>query len=140
MNFLLTYAHPNPESFNHALFRTTREALVAATTLALAAARHPALALPACFLTGFGVTRMKASANTLLQSVLEDGMRGRVMSLYAMAFVGMTPIGSLLMGFVAEHMGTQATIAVGGGATLLVSVLFARDLPVAGFKVAPPQD
>ena len=133
----LAYRSP-PAGLPRAVF--VGSVLFSSGLLALAAAQHPALALPACFLTGFGVTRMKASANTLLQSVLEDGMRGRVMSLYAMAFIGVTPIGSLLVGFVAEHMGTQATIAVGGGATLLVSVLFAKDLPVAGLKVAPPQD
>lgn len=97
--------------------------------LSLAAARQTAFALGACFLTGLGVTRMKAAANTLLQSVLDDGMRGRVMSLYAIAFIGVTPIGSLLVGFIAERVGAPSAIAFGGAATLLVSAVFSRNLP-----------
>jgi MFS family permease len=59
------------------------------------------------------------SANTTLQLTAPDRLRGRVMGLYALAFAGMTPLGSLLMGAVAERMGVRAACLVGGGLGLL---------------------
>jgi MFS family permease len=61
------------------------------------------------------------SCNTTLQLVTPDGLRGRVMGLYALAFAGMTPFGSLLIGTVAEHLGVRAACAL-GGATGLAAV------------------
>jgi len=58
-----------------------------------------------------------------------DRLRGRVMSLYSMMFVGMTPIGALLAGLVAAKLGAPWTVAIGGIACLLGGSLFARHLP-----------
>lgn len=57
--------------------------------------------------------------NTTLQLETPDGLRGRMMGLYALAFAGMSPFGSLLVGGLAEHLGVRATCAIGGGAGLV---------------------
>ena len=60
------------------------------------------------------------SCNTTVQVAVPDELRGRVMGLYALVFAGMTPIGALIMGTVAEHWGVSRACAVGGGAGLLL--------------------
>lgn len=59
------------------------------------------------------------SCNTTLQLTAPDRLRGRVMGLYALAFAGMTPLGSLMIGTVAQHLGVRAACLVGGGLGLL---------------------
>ena len=59
-----------------------------------------------------------ASSNTLIQSLIPDAMRGRVMSLYAMMFMGMAPLGALLAGTLAARIGAPATVAAGGAICL----------------------
>ena len=69
------------------------------------------------------------STNTLLQVMVPNRLRGRVMSLYSMMFVGMAPIGALLGGIVAAKIGAPQTVAIGGFACLVGGALFARRLP-----------
>ncbi len=57
--------------------------------------------------------------NTTLQLTAPDALRGRVMGLYTLAFAGMTPFGSLLVGTLAEHLGVRAACAVGGAGGLI---------------------
>lgn len=64
--------------------------------------------------TGFGLIVQMASSNTLIQSLVEDSKRGRVMSLYNVAFLGMAPFGALMAGSLAERIGTPETLLVGG--------------------------
>lgn len=64
--------------------------------------------------SGFGMIVTMASCNTLLQTIVEDDKRGRVMSLYSMAFMGMAPFGSMLAGAVAESVGVTYTLAACG--------------------------
>jgi MFS family permease len=54
------------------------------------------------------------STNTIIQTVAEDRMRGRVISFYTMGFIGMMPWGSLLLGTIASHFGVSAAITIGG--------------------------
>jgi MFS family permease len=70
-----------------------------------------------------------ASVNTLVQSMVPDHLRGRVMSVYAMMFVGMAPFGSLLAGLVAHRFGAPATIAIGGAACIAAAAIFGARLP-----------
>jgi fucose permease len=70
-----------------------------------------------------------AGCNTLLQSLVPDHLRGRVMSLYTLFFLGMAPIGSLMAGALAAHLGTPLTIAAGGIGAILGAILFWRALP-----------
>jgi MFS family permease len=80
-------------------------------------------------LTGFGMMVQMASTNTVLQTIVEEDKRGRVMSFYAMAFMGMVPFGSLLAGSLANKIGAPDTVMMGGIACILGSVLFAKKLP-----------
>jgi MFS family permease len=69
------------------------------------------------------------STNTLIQAMVPDQLRGRVMSLYSMMFLGMPPIGSLLAGAVAARIGAPITVAIGGAASLAGGFFFARKWP-----------
>jgi MFS family permease len=88
-------------------------------------------------LTGFGMMVQMASTNTVLQTIVEEDKRGRVMSFYAMAFMGMVPFGSLLAGSLANHIGAPYTVMIGGIACILGSVMFAKKLPSLR-KIARP--
>ncbi len=78
---------------------------------------------------GFFMMSEMASSNTLIQSLIPDAMRGRVMSLYAMMFMGMAPIGALLAGALAARIGAPLTVAAGGLVCFAGALLFARHLP-----------
>jgi MFS family permease len=104
-------------------------ALLGVSLLALGGARHAGLAATAAFLAGLGLTSARAASNTALQTLLDEHMRGRVMSLYAVAFLGMAPLGSLAGGALAERVGVPLAIAAGGFLTLFATAWFARRLP-----------
>lgn len=81
------------------------------------------------FFAGLGMIVFISSTNTLLQTVVDDDKRGRVMSLYSMAFFGMAPFGSLLAGSLASNIGTQETVLLGGIVCILGGAVFAWRLP-----------
>lgn len=87
------------------------------------------LSLLAMAVTGFGMMVQMASSNTVLQTLADDDKRGRVISLYATAFIGMAPLGALLAGFVARQIGAPMTLAIGGLFCILGALLFTRHLP-----------
>jgi MFS family permease len=80
-------------------------------------------------LAGFCMMVQMSSSNTLVQSMVPDALRGRVMALYSMMFMGMAPLGSLLAGTVANHLGAPMTVALGGTACLFAAVAFGFALP-----------
>jgi len=80
-------------------------------------------------LSGFAMMLQFTSTNTLIQAMVPDQLRGRVMSLYSMMFLGMTPLGSLVAGTMAEHIGAPITVALGGLISLAAGVVFARKWP-----------
>lgn len=82
------------------------------------------LSLLLLLLIGFGLTAQAASSNTVLQTIVDEDKRGRVMSFYTMAFMGMVPFGSLLAGGLASLIGTPRTVMVGGLVCLLNALLF----------------
>jgi MFS family permease len=86
---------------------------------------------------GGGMMVEMASTNTILQTIVEDEMRGRVMSFYTMAFLGTAPLGSLLAGFVADHIGPMRTITLGGVACVIGAAIFALRLPSLRAHVRP---
>ena len=90
----------------------------------LAVAAAPSLPLCLAALVAMGVASIMfiATANSLLQLNSSTAMRGRVMSLWAVVFLGSTPIGAPLIGFLAGHYGARFALAVGGVATLLVAM------------------
>jgi MFS family permease len=85
--------------------------------------------LPLVMLAGFGMMVQMASSNTVLQTIVDDDKRGRVMSFYTMAFMGMAPFGSLLAGATANVLGGPITLLIGGGACVTGALIFARKLP-----------
>jgi MFS family permease len=74
--------------------------------------------------TGFGMMQGVTASNTILQTLVDEKMRGRVMSYYTMAFVGMAPFGSLLAGALAHAIGAPRTVMVSGVACILGSLWF----------------
>ncbi|WP_299755211.1 MFS transporter [uncultured Pontibacter sp.] len=95
------------------------------------------LSLVLMLFSGFGMIVTMASCNTLLQTLVDDDKRGRVMSLYATAFMGMAPIGSMLAGSVAEQIGVAYTLAGCGLLCALSIVPFAVNLPKLRQMVQP---
>jgi len=91
--------------------------------------RHLWLSLAFLVPTGFGMMVQMGATNTLLQVMVPDRLRGRVMSLYSMMFIGMGPIGALLGGAVAARIGAPWTVAIGGVTCLAGGTIFARRLP-----------
>jgi MFS family permease len=84
------------------------------------------------FVAGLSMISAIASANTLIQTITEESKRGRVMSFYAMALMGMNPIGNLIAGSVASGIGISNTIMLSGIITLMVGIWFAFYWRVAG--------
>ncbi|NWG02814.1 MAG: MFS transporter [Syntrophaceae bacterium] len=88
-------------------------------------------------LVGFGMMVQMASSNTIIQTIVEEDKRGRVMSFYTMAFMGMVPFGSLLAGSMASKVGASGTVMIGGIVCILGSILFVRRLPSLREMVRP---
>jgi MFS family permease len=111
--------------------------LFGASLLAVSVSRLLWLSVLCLGLAGFGMMAQMASSNTVLQTIVDDDKRGRIMSLYTMAFLGVSPIGSLLAGFVADLIGANATIGLGGLASIAAGVVFAARLPLIRQHVRP---
>jgi MFS family permease len=88
-------------------------------------------------LTGAGMMEQMAASNTILQTIVDDDKRGRVMSFYSMAFMGMAPFGSLLAGAAATRIGAPATLLIGGAFCIAGSLWFASNLPAIRDAVRP---
>jgi MFS family permease len=95
------------------------------------------LSLFLLLLVGFGMIVHMASSNTTLQIMVDDDKRGRVMSLYAMAFMGMAPLGSLAGGASASKIGAPYTLIISGILCIIGSYLFAKKLPLIREMVRP---
>jgi MFS family permease len=87
--------------------------------------------------TGMSMMIHMASCNTILQTIVDDKMRGRVMSYYTMAFMGMTPFGSLIFGGLASQIGAPHTLIFGGGFCLICGLIFAYKLPIFKTLIRP---
>jgi len=79
--------------------------------------------------TGFSMMVQMASSNTLIQSMVPDRLRGRVMAIYSMMFVGMAPFGALLAGVLANLLGAPITVAIGGFVCIAGAIVFRFHLP-----------
>lgn len=86
------------------------------------------LSLALMVVTGLGMMLQMASSNTIIQTIVDDDKRGRVMSIYAMAFMGTVPFGSFLAGTLAKFLGAPNTLLIGGVICFVGAVLFARKL------------
>lgn len=93
--------------------------------------------MPVLLFSGFGMMVQMASSNIILQTIVDEDKRGRVMSFYTMAFMGLSPFGSLLSGVLASRIGADNTLLGGGFLCIMASVLFALQLPKLRSFVRP---
>jgi MFS family permease len=101
-------------------------------------------------MAGFGMFMTGAACNTILQTIVDEEKRSRVMSYYTMFFIGIAPFGHLAAGWLAEHVGVRVTFMLGGAMSLITGVLFAMQMPafrthlrlayVARGIIAPSED
>jgi MFS family permease len=88
-------------------------------------------------IVGLGLMIQAAASNTVLQTIIDDDKRGRVMSFYTMANMGIAPFGSLLAGVLAKLAGTQTAILIGGVSCIAGAIFFYRKLPELKRLVRP---
>ena len=102
-----------------------------------ALSRNEWLSMALLAAAGLGMMVHMASSNTILQTIVDEDKRGRVMSFYAMASMGSVPLGSLLSGALAARVGAPVTVVLGGIACLLGAAGFARGLPRLRQQIRP---
>jgi MFS family permease len=107
------------------------------SSIAFGASRSAPLSLLILIAFGFSLMLLLAGCNTLLQTVVEDDKRGRVMSLYTMAFMGTVPLGSLMAGTMASYLGAPRAVSLGGLACIAGAGIFAWRLPRLRSQVQP---
>ena len=95
------------------------------------------IALPFMVITGFGFMTQMAASNTVIQTIVDDAKRGRVMSFYMMAFLGTVPFGSLIAGSLSSRIGAPHTLLVGGICCVAGAAWFAKGLPAIRAAVRP---
>jgi len=99
--------------------------------------RHLWLSMVLLFFAGMGMMMQMASSNTVLQTIVDDDKRGRIMSFYAMSFFGMAPLGSLMAGSLGSRIGTPTTVMIGGICCVIGGLLFWFRLPSLRKLVRP---
>jgi MFS family permease len=107
--------------------------------IAFSFSRHLWLSLPLISVAGCGMIVQMASSNTSLQILVDDDKRGRIMALYAMAFMGMSPFGSLLAGSLAGLIGAPNTLLTGGILCIAGAFLFSKNILSAKDILRPPE-
>ena len=95
------------------------------------------LSLLLLVMVGFGLMQCVAASNTVIQTLVPEDKRSRVMSYYTMAFVGMAPFGSLLAGGLAHYLGAPRAVMLTGGCCVLGAVWFAFELPAVRKVMRP---
>jgi MFS family permease len=112
-------------------------AAMGAGLIGFASSRWLPLSLACLTLTGMGGVLLMASSNTLIQTLVDDDKRGRVMSIFSMAFTGTMPAGNLLVGFLAAEWGTTVTLTASGVICIIIAGLFYRSIPRLRAAAAP---
>ena len=137
---LLSTAHLAGRRSVHGLGRVI--AIAAAVSgvalLGFAYVRVLPIALVLLFCVGGGVILAAASSNTILQTLVDDRLRGRVMSFYTLAFVGVAPLGNLSAGAVAGWIGAPNAFAINGAVAAVGAAWFWRKLPQLRAALRPP--
>jgi MFS family permease len=96
--------------------------------IAFGLSRYLSLSLFLMLIVGFGMMQGMAASNTVIQTLVPEDMRGRVMSYYTMAFVGMAPFGSLLAGALAHRFGAPRAVMITGAFCVAGSIWFTTQL------------
>ncbi|HEX4048808.1 MAG TPA: MFS transporter, partial [Elusimicrobiota bacterium] len=99
--------------------------------------RVPWLSCVFLFAAGFGFMLLMAASNTIIQTVVDEDKRGRVMSLLMTAILGTAPLGSLAVGVIADRIGAPSTVMLEGAFCLLVALWFSRKLDAFHAAVRP---
>jgi len=110
---------------------------VGAALTALSLSRWLPASIALMSVIGFGILVVTVSTNMILQTIVDDDKRGRVMSLYTAAFLGVAPLGSLLAGMFADRIGAATTVLIGGILCLLTGAAIARVLPALRAHIRP---
>jgi len=105
--------------------------------IAFAFSKDLLISLAALFVGGFVLMIQMASTNTVFQTIVEDDMRGRLMSFFTLAFIGTAPFGHLMVGTAAHHFGPKLTLMVCGIVCVLGSLIFTRKIPALKKKMHP---
>lgn len=116
---------------------TAAAALFGTSLIVFATSRSLILSLAMLALAGFGMMVQMAASNTFLQTIVHDDKRGRIMSLYTMAYIGVAPFGSLFAGAAAQRIGVTWTIVTGGGVCVVGAALFWQRVPLFRELVRP---
>jgi MFS family permease len=116
---------------------TYSAAIFGAGLIGFGLSRQLWLSLFLMLFTGGAMMQQMAASNTVLQTIVEDDKRGRVMSLYSMSFMGMAPFGSLLAGWLANRIGAPKTVMISGLLCLLGAAWFMFSLPNIRRAVRP---
>jgi len=95
------------------------------------------LSMPIMLLCGFGIMIQMASSNTILQTIVDEDKRGRIMSFYTLAFTGMVPFGNLFAGGLAAKFGAPQTLFISGIVCIIAAGLFVRKLPALRREMHP---
>ena len=95
------------------------------------------LSLPLMVLIGFGLMQSVTGINSIIQSLVPEGMRGRAMSYYAMAFLGAAPFGNLIASALADRLGANTAVGLTGAACLVGSIWLALQLPKVTAAMQP---
>jgi MFS family permease len=111
--------------------------LFGAALVALGFSRTLWLSLVTLAVAGFGMMVLMAASNTFLQTVADDDKRGRIVSMYTMAYIGLAPFGSLMAGAIAQRIAAPFTIALGGITVIVAAGLFAYHIPLFRELVRP---
>ena len=112
-------------------------AIFGAGLIAFGLSRIEWLSLALMVVTGFGMMQQMAASNTIIQTVVPEDKRGRVMSYYTMAFVGMAPFGSLLAGGLAHLVSAPVTLIITGSCCIAAAGWFATQLPNIRLHIRP---
>ena len=95
------------------------------------------LSMVTVLIAGAGMMQGMAGSNTIIQTLVPEDKRGRVMSYYTIAFVGMAPFGSLLAGSLAHKIGAPWTVILNGSAVLVGAAWFTTQLPAVRNEIRP---
>jgi MFS family permease len=112
-------------------------ATLGAAMIALSFTHALAPALLALLFAGFALMMQMASSNTIIQTIVDEDKRGRVMSLYTMAFMGTAPLGSLLAGYLADQIGAPLTVRFAGVGCIAASLVFATQFRALRSLIRP---
>jgi MFS family permease len=116
---------------------TLTSGIFGAGIIAFAVSKVLLFSMVMMFVTGFGMMVQMASSNTILQTIVDEDKRGRVMSFFTVSFMGMAPFGSLFAGSLASVIGAPGTLVITGVCCIIGAVLFYRRLPEIRRHIRP---